>query len=1002
MLHRLQTKRYGLTDYYLMNSDFTTLGDKQLLDVLNLSPLATAIYSTENIVIQSANNAMIGLWGKDKSVIGKTLAEALPELEGQPFVDMLKGVWRTGITCSDTDTPANIIIDGIESTYYFDFAYTPIFNESGDVYAILHTATDVTQRNLDREKYSESEHALNKEQQLNEELASTNEELESSNEELQMTQQRLSLLNDELESRVEQRTRELAESEERIRYMLNDAPVAIALFTGRDMIIEAANKKVLEAWGKNSDVIGKPLSVALPELIGQDFLQLLDDVYSSGKPYYGNEVKAIIEQNGVLEEIYSNFVYQPLKDNDGKTFGIVLTANVITDQVKARKRVEESEHRLNSMVQISPIGMTILKGRDMVVEVANQPMLEIWNHSREEIIGRKLMDIFPELTDQPYPKLLQSVFDTGQPVKMPELEADIISPHGNKHIYIDFSYDPLFDTEGNVDAIFATVIDITDTVEARKLIEQSQEELQSANEELTSTIEELAAANEEQITINDELAVTQDHLNSILTELASSESRFRFMLNAVPQQVWTSTPQGALDYVNQVVCDDFGYNQEEVVGHGWQKFIHPDDIGNCLKKWAASLKSGREYIVEFRLKFADGIYRWHLSRALPYIEDGSIKLWIGSNTNIEIQKENENKKDEFLSIASHELKTPLTSIKALNQLLQRVKDPERLGSFLKKSSEHITRLERLISDLLDVTKINAGKMQYVMEPFNFGEMIRESVNVLQHSHPGYEIVLRNAVDVEYTGDQFRLELVMNNFISNAVKYSPDNKMVIVDSKLEQGNIIVSVQDFGIGIAEENLDKLFDRYYRVDNTAMRFEGLGLGLFISSEILKRHDGSFWIESEENKGSTFYFGLPLVTQDDSEIIQNTDSFYQDSTVTIVHNPGKQRLELDWTGFQNFDTVQKGCLKALDMISLHKCTSVLNDNRNVLGTWSEASDWAGEVFFPMMEKEGITHLAWIFPQSVFGQLSARKSIDVDVSNITTQFFTDDMEAREWLDSKI
>lgn len=973
--------------------------DKHKFEILEHSPLPSAIFKSGDIIIEFANEPILAIWGKDRNVIGIPLEEALPELKGQPFISILKNVWKTGVSYESKDTLTIIKVNDVATEFFFDFSYKALKDDRGEIYAILNTVTNVSERHIVHDKISEAEAALLREQTLNEELASSNEELAAINEELQQTQETLSALNVNLETRISERTKALAASEERIRYMLDDAPVAIALLTGRDLVIESANKKALEILGNRSNVIGKPLLIAVPELDGQEFPRLLDEVYTSGNPYYGNEVKALIEQNGVLEEVYTNFVYQALKDDQGATFGIVITANVVTEHVIACRKVEKSENLLSSMVAIAPIGMTILRGRDLVIELANGPMLEIWNHSHEEVIGRKLMDIFPELIYQPFPKLLLSVFDTGKPVKMHEIEADIRSPHGNKHIYIDFSYDPLFDLDGDVEAIMVTVVDITQIVEARKQLELSEKELQTKNEELSSSVEELAAANEEQIAINEELSITQDHLQKLVEELANGESQFRFMLNAIPQQVWTSTPDGALDYVNQVVCDDFGYTTEEIVGHGWQKFIHPEDIEQCLKKWSRSLETGRQYQTEFRLLFSDGRYRWHLARAVPFIENGTTKLWLGTNTDIEIQKENEIKKDEFLSIASHELKTPLTSIKAFNQLLQRVNEPEKIQKFVQKSAEHIVRLERLISDLLDVTKINAGKMQYNMEPFNFGEMIRESVNALRHTAPNHEILLESVADVLYTGDQFRLELVMNNFISNAIKYSPDGKKILVNSKVDEGNIVVSVQDFGIGIAEENLDKLFERYYRVDNTAMRFEGLGLGLFITSEILKRHKGSFWIESREGEGSTFYFGLPINAKPKDQVFSDTDHYYKDSTVTISNNPSHKRIELDWTGFQNFDTVQKGCLRALEMITVHKCTSVLNDNRNVLGTWSEASDWAGEVFFPMMEKEGIKRLAWIFSPSVFSQLSAKKSIDVDVSNITTQFFTDDKEARKWLE---
>jgi PAS domain S-box-containing protein len=286
------------------------------------------------------------------------------------------------------------------------------------------------------------------------------------------------------------------------------------------------------------------------------------------------------------------------------------------------------------------------------------------------------------------------------------------------------------------------------------------------------------------------------------------------MLNAIPQQVWTATPNGALDYVNQVVCDDFGYSTEEIVGQGWQAFIHPDDIQNCLNKWGRSLETGAEYVVEFRLKFKDGSYRWHLARAVPFAENDQIKLWLGTNTNIELQKNNEQRKDEFLSIASHELKTPLTSIKAFNQLMKRTRDEQRWDGFVDKSAEHIYRLERLINDLLDVTKINAGKMSYTMEPFSFAQFLRDSIESMQFT-AAHEIILESVADVTYTGDHFRLEQVMNNFLTNAVKYSPQGQRILVNSKVENDGIVVSVRDFGIGIATENLDKLFDRYYRVD-------------------------------------------------------------------------------------------------------------------------------------------------------------------------------------------
>ncbi|MDP9046907.1 MAG: HAMP domain-containing histidine kinase, partial [Bacteroidota bacterium] len=365
------------------------------------------------------------------------------------------------------------------------------------------------------------------------------------------------------------------------------------------------------------------------------------------------------------------------------------------------------------------------------------------------------------------------------------------------------------------------------------------------------------------------------------------------------------------------------------------------------------------------------------------------------------QKELENKKDEFLSIASHELKTPLTSIKAFNQLMNRANSDPKLAGFISKSAEHIYRLERLISDLLDVTKINAGKMNYMSEPFSFRQLLVSSIENMQYNTT-HQIVLESSPGITFTGDQIRLEQVMNNLLSNAIKYSPKGNKILVNSKVQHNNIVVSVQDFGIGIATENLDKLFDRYYRVDNTAMRFEGLGLGLFISSEILKRHNGSFWIESEPEKGATFYFRLPLEGAANKKPSTKTPDFYQDDNLTITRNEARQRLDVDWTGFQDMESVQRGCLLMLEYLKLHHYHKVLNDNTNVLGTWAEAVDWVGNVWFPMMEAAGLKYFAHLFSPSTFSRLSAQKSIDIMAGIITTQYFTDIDLAGQWLDEQV
>jgi len=221
----------------------------------------------------------------------------------------------------------------------------------------------------------------------------------------------------------------------------------------------------------------------------------------------------------------------------------------------------------------------------------------------------------------------------------------------------------------------------------------------------------------------------------------------------------------------------------------------------------------------------------------------------------------EAKKDEFFNMVSHEFKTPLTNIKAINQLLEQKTDRrDKTYPFIVNAGNNIKRLERLIEDLLDVTRINSGQIDLKIAAFHFADALTNSIVNVQLTSHQHEIILENTVDLLYPGDQLRIEQVLINLLNNAIKYSPNASQVIVNAKIDNGHIVVCVQDFGVGIAAADISHLFQRFYRVSKTALQFQGVGLGLFIASEIIKKHKGTFSIESEPGKGSTFCFSLPF----------------------------------------------------------------------------------------------------------------------------------------------
>ncbi len=230
---------------------------------------------------------------------------------------------------------------------------------------------------------------------------------------------------------------------------------------------------------------------------------------------------------------------------------------------------------------------------------------------------------------------------------------------------------------------------------------------------------------------------------------------------------------------------------------------------------------------------------------------------------IEFRKEAERKKDEFISIASHELKTPMTSVKGYIQLLERSLDKgdiETVRDRLHKVQNHIEKLNILIADLLDISKIESGKLKFNKKEFSFDELVGHILEVLQQTHPEVKLLHQGQVGAVAFGDEMRLEQVIINFITNAIKYSPDSTEVHITTELRNDEVYFSVRDFGIGMDRKHQSKIFDKFYRVEETSERFQGLGIGLYICREIIERHQGTIGVHSTPGEGSEFYFSIPL----------------------------------------------------------------------------------------------------------------------------------------------
>lgn len=348
--------------------------------------------------------------------------------------------------------------------------------------------------------------------------------------------------------------------------------------------------------------------------------------------------------------------------------------------------------------------------------------------------------------------------------------------------------------------------------------------------------------------------------------LKQSEKRLRFMAESMPQKIFTADSKGNIDYFNPVWMEYTGLLFEQIRDWGWAQVIHPNDVKENIRVWKHSIDTGEPFELEHRFRRADGQYHWHLSRALPMRDaKGNIIKWFGSNTDIDDQKAAVEQKDEFISIASHELKTPVTTIKGyadiLAKLFQNTNQVQPLN-YLSKMDFQINRLISLVNELLDVSRIQSGKLQLDKDVILIDEIVKDVIEDMQHTSETHQIIFENnANNHQILVDKYRITQVLINLISNAIKYSPESDKVIIKISINNKNLIVSVKDFGIGISKRDQPKVFDRFFQA-KTRIRESafGLGLGLYISSEIIKAHEGKIWIESVKGEGSTFSFSLPL----------------------------------------------------------------------------------------------------------------------------------------------
>jgi len=516
----------------------------------------------------------------------------------------------------------------------------------------------------------------------------------------------------------------------------------------------------------------------------------------------------------------------PVFDSGGEIDYIIFSVNDVTEVFNLAERerlaheaVELQRTQLYNLFMQTPVAIGIFIGPEHIVELANPTLCAIFGRSEDELFGRPIFEVMPESAGRGIEQFLGNVLKTGKHHIGTEQPMPIVRDGVEQIFYFNFVYEPLHEIDGSITGVIVVAIDVTDQIQYRHRLEES-------------------------------------------------EHRIKMALELSNLGLWDLNLKTKHTNRNKRHAGIFGYSD---VNEPWnlQSFLNhvlPEDLDKTNRNIEKALYKTGKLNMKVRIRWNDGSIHWiHSIATVFYDENHEPARMIGTVQDVTERKEKERHKDEFISAVSHELKTPLTSLKAFCQLLERkftVEENIKAATMLGKMNTQINRLNVIVQDLLDVTRIEGEKIQFRQVTFQFDELLVDMIEEVQRTSATHKIVFESKqVKAAVYADRERLGQVITNLLTNAIKYSPGKDLITVSLKVSRTELTCAIKDQGMGIPAEKQKSIFERFYRIhENDLAGGAGLGLGLYICHEILKRQNGRIWVESQVGKGSTFYFTLPL----------------------------------------------------------------------------------------------------------------------------------------------
>jgi len=353
------------------------------------------------------------------------------------------------------------------------------------------------------------------------------------------------------------------------------------------------------------------------------------------------------------------------------------------------------------------------------------------------------------------------------------------------------------------------------------------------------------------------------HIEKIQKNLIKSEKRFRGIIEKSVEGMLMTDKSGKIGYVSPSVITLLGEKPDKLIGIQLQTLIHPDQVA-ALEEQLDRLGKQEVSEIEFltQIMAGNGRWIWIEGVVMDLREEKSVGSFVFQYRDVSSRIELEMQKEDFVQITSHELKTPVTSIKGFIQVLKKRHLKEQRDqdiTIIERIENQSEKLVHLIEDLLDVTRIKNGELPYHFDIVDLANYIPEVISTHEAIHPDYTFAFSAFGPALVNADKDRLAQVISNLLNNAIKYSPGQSRLEICLALENGHIKTSVKDQGIGIPVAQQQRIFERFYRISTQpGETFNGLGIGLYISHEIIKRHGGEIGVDSEEGKGAEFWFTL------------------------------------------------------------------------------------------------------------------------------------------------